>query len=90
MIIVILCGGLGSRLAAETKTIPKPMIKIGNKPILSHITDIYEKNGFKEFILALGYKSHVIKKYYFKKKSFQNFHAKKIRNQLDLLVSYNI
>ena len=65
---VILCGGLGSRLAAETKTIPKPMIKIGNKPILSHITDIYEKNGFKEFIFALGYKRHVIKKYYFKKK----------------------
>ena len=42
---VILCGGLGSRLAEETKAIPKPMVKIGNKPILSHITDIYEKNG---------------------------------------------
>ena len=72
---VILCGGLGSRLAEETKTIPKPMVKIGNKPILSHITDIYEKNGFKEFILALGYKSHVIKKYYFNKKSKSIIHA---------------
>ena len=75
MKIVILCGGLGSRLAEETRTIPKPMVKIGNKPILSHITDIYEKNGFKEFILALGYKSHVIKKYYFNKKSKSTIHA---------------
>jgi glucose-1-phosphate cytidylyltransferase len=68
MKVVILCGGLGSRLAEETHIKPKPMIKIGNKPILSHITEIYEKNGFKEFILALGYKSHIIKKYYLKKK----------------------
>ena len=55
MKVVILCGGLGSRLADETKLKPKPMVKICNKPILSHITEIYERNGFREFIFALGY-----------------------------------
>ena len=50
MKVVILCGGLGSRLAEETKLIPKPMVKIGNKPILSHIMDIYEFFGFKVFL----------------------------------------
>ena len=69
MKVIILCGGLGSRLLEKTHSRPKPMVKIGNKPILSHITDIYERNGFKEFILALGYKSHFIKKYYSKRKS---------------------
>ena len=68
MKVVILCGGLGSRLADETKLKPKPMVKICNKPILSHITEIYERNGFREFIFALGYKGHVIRKYYLKKK----------------------
>ena len=47
MKVVILCGGLGSRLAEETKLIPKPMVKIGNKPILCHIMDIYKFYGFK-------------------------------------------
>ena len=68
MKVVILCGGLGTRLADETKLKPKPMVKICNKPILSHITEIYERNGFREFIFALGYKGHVIRKYYLKKK----------------------
>jgi len=68
MKVVILCGGLGTRLADETKLKPKPMVKICNKPILSHITEIYESNGFREFIFALGYKGHVIRKYYLKKK----------------------
>ena len=58
--VVILCGGLGSRLAEETKKIPKPMVKIGKFPILKHIIDIYTKYGFKNFILALGYKKEVI------------------------------
>lgn len=68
MKVVILCGGLGSRLAEETHIKPKPMVKVGNKPILSHIITIYEKNGFQEFILASGYKSHIIKKYYSKRR----------------------
>ena len=56
MKIIILCGGKGTRLSEETKLIPKPMVKIGNKPIVVHIIKIYMKYGFKDFILALGYK----------------------------------
>jgi glucose-1-phosphate cytidylyltransferase len=61
---VILCGGLGSRLAEETSLKPKPMVKIGSKPILWHIIKYYKSFGFKDFILATGYKSHVINKYF--------------------------
>ena len=61
---VILCGGLGTRLSEETKIKPKPMIKIGNKPILNHIIDIYKYYGFSNFLLSLGYKSEFIEKYY--------------------------
>ena len=61
---VILCGGLGTRLSEETKVIPKPMVKIGNQPILCHILDIYLRHGFKDCIWATGYKSHVIEKFF--------------------------
>ena len=64
MKVVILCGGLGSRLAEETKLIPKPMVKIGNKPILCHIMDIYKFFGFKDFILATGYKNKIIENFF--------------------------
>lgn len=67
---IILCGGLGTRLGIETKKIPKPMVKINNKPILEHIIDNYKKYGFNEFILATGYKHQVIEKY-FKKNKFK-------------------
>ena len=67
MKVVILCGGLGSRLAEETKLIPKPMVKIGNKPILCHIMDIYKFFGFKDFILATGYKNKIIENFFKKK-----------------------
>ncbi len=66
--VVILCGGLGSRLAEETKKIPKPMVKIGKIPILVHILNIYIKFGFRQFVLALGYKKEIIKKYFRNKK----------------------
>ena len=66
---VILCGGLGTRLAEETRLIPKPMVRIGGKPILIHILEVYYKHGFKDFILALGYKSNIIQSY-FKKNKF--------------------
>ena len=65
---VILCGGYGTRLSEETKIKPKPMIKIGKKPILDHIMSIYEHYGYNQFILALGYKSEYIKKFYRKKR----------------------
>jgi glucose-1-phosphate cytidylyltransferase len=61
---VILCGGYGSRLAEETKIKPKPMVKVGKEPILEHIINIYKDYNFKDFILALGYKSKYIKDYY--------------------------
>ena len=63
MRVVILCGGLGSRLAEETKLIPKPMVKLYGKPIVCHIMDIYKFYGFNEFILATGYKSQIIENF---------------------------
>ena len=66
---VILCGGLGSRLAEETKLIPKPMVKIGKKPIIDHIIKIYENYGYKEIILATGYKNKIIEKHFKNKKN---------------------
>ena len=68
MKVVILAGGLGSRISEYTKTIPKPMVKLGKYPILIHIMKHYEKYGFNNFYIALGYKSKVIKNYFKKKK----------------------
>jgi glucose-1-phosphate cytidylyltransferase len=62
--VVILCGGLGTRLKEETEIKPKPMVVIGNKPILWHIMKIYSHYGFNDFILCLGYKGEVIKEYF--------------------------
>ena len=61
---IILCGGKGTRLSEETKLIPKPLVKIGNKPIIVHIIKIYMKYGLRDFILALGYKGKNIKEYF--------------------------
>ena len=69
MKVVILCGGFGTRLSEETSIKPKPMIKIGSKPILDHIINLYYKHGFKEFILALGYKGYYIKNYFKKNRN---------------------
>ncbi len=68
MKVVILCGGYGTRLAEETKVRPKPMVKIGNLPILVHLINYYSGFGHNEFILALGYKGNYIKKYFKKYK----------------------
>ena len=72
MKVVILAGGLGTRISEYTKTIPKPMIEINKKPILYRIMDHYSKFGHKDFYIALGYRSHVVKKY-FKKKKFKKW-----------------
>lgn len=74
---VILCGGLGTRLAEETQVRPKPMVEIGGRPILWHIMKIYELYGFRDFVLALGYKGEIVKDY------FLNYHAR----QSDLTVN---
>jgi glucose-1-phosphate cytidylyltransferase len=64
MKVVILAGGLGTRLAEETGIRPKPMVEIGGRPILWHIMKIYSHYGFKEFIICLGYKGYIIKEYF--------------------------
>lgn len=65
MKIVILCGGLGTRLREETEFRPKPMVEIGGRPILWHIMKIYSHYGVNEFILCLGYKGEMIKEYFY-------------------------
>lgn len=70
--VLILCGGKGTRLSEETVTKPKPMIKIGEKPILWHIMKIYAYYGFNKFILALGYKGSHIKKYFYDYRTTSN------------------
>ena len=62
MKLVILAGGLGTRLSEETKIKPKPLVKIGNRPIIWHIMKIYSFYGIKDFIICLGYKGDLIKK----------------------------
>lgn len=64
MKIVILCGGRGTRLREETEYKPKPMVEIGGKPILWYIMQIYARHGFIDFVLALGYKGHVIREFF--------------------------
>jgi glucose-1-phosphate cytidylyltransferase len=62
--VVILAGGLGTRLAEETSVRPKPMVEIGGRPILWHIMKIYSAHGFQEFIICCGYKGHIIKEFF--------------------------
>ena len=69
---IILAGGYGTRLAEYTDKIPKPMIKIGDKPILSHIMNFYQSYGYNDFIIAAGYKIEIIIDYYKNSKEFQN------------------
>ena len=78
MKVVILAGGFGTRLAEYTSLIPKPMVPIGNKPMLVHIMEIYASHGFNEFVIALGYKSEVIKEY------FLNYYALNSDFEVDL------
>src|ERR1039457_2589733 len=62
--VVILCGGMGTRLREETEYRPKPLVEIGGKPILWHIMKTYSNYGFSDFVLCLGYKGHMIKEYF--------------------------
>lgn len=78
MKVVILAGGLGTRLAEMTDSIPKPMVPVGGYPMLWHIMNIYAAQGFKEFILALGYRAASVKEY------FLNFRAVNADFSIDL------
>ena len=64
MQVVILAGGFGTRLSEETDLIPKPMVRIGDIPILHHIINFYSGFGHKDFVIALGYKADVIIDYF--------------------------
>ena len=68
MQVLLLAGGLGSRLAEETVKIPKPMVEVGGRPIIMHVMDIYNHFGHNDFLIAAGYKSLLLKQY------FNNFH----------------
>jgi glucose-1-phosphate cytidylyltransferase len=70
MKVVILAGGRGTRISEYTKSIPKPMVKIGSHPIIVHIMKLYAKYGYDNFYVALGYKGQIIKDY-FKKNKFK-------------------
>ena len=80
MKVVILAGGFGTRLSEETSLKPKPMLEIGEKPILWHIMKIYAAYGLNEFIICLGYKGYIIKEY------FLNYHI----HQSDLTVDLGV
>jgi glucose-1-phosphate cytidylyltransferase len=62
--VVILCGGMGTRLREETEVRPKPMVEIGDRPILWHIMRLYARHGWNEFVLCLGYKGDAIRDYF--------------------------
>ena len=64
MKVVILAGGLGTRLSEETTIRPKPMVEVGSRPLLWHIMKIYASHGFNEFIICCGYKGYMIKEYF--------------------------
>ena len=87
---IILAGGFGTRLSEYTKTIPKPMVKIGKLPIVAHIMSHYIKFGYKDFFILSGYKSNIIKKYFknFKKinQPFK-FNLKKINCNVTIIDS---
>jgi glucose-1-phosphate cytidylyltransferase len=85
MKIVILAGGMGTRLAEETQIRPKPMVEIGGRPILWHIMKIYSHHGFNDFIVCLGYKGYVIKEFfanYFMHMSDVTFHVAENRMEV--------
>ena len=72
MKVVVLCGGLGTRLREETEFRPKPMVEIGGRPILWHIMKTYAHHGFHDFVLCLGYKGQAIKEYFLNYEAMNN------------------
>src|SRR5579863_10000115 len=79
--VVILCGGLGTRLREETEVKPKPMVEIGGRPIIWHIMKIYSRFGLRNFILCLGYKGEILRDY------FLNYRYNRSDLAVDLLSS---
>ena len=88
MKVIILAGGKGSRLSEYTKLIPKPMIKILNIPIIVRIINHYSKYGFKDFIIASGYKSKIIENYF--KKNLRNLNIKIVNTGINSMTGGRI
>ena len=82
MQVVILAGGFGTRLSEETDLIPKPMVRIGEIPILEHIMNFYSGYGHKEFIVALGYKAEIVREY-FENKTFPDWRVELVDTGLE-------
>src|ERR1700735_1358576 len=72
MKVVILCGGLGTRMRAETEFPPKRLVQIGGRPILWHILKLYAHHGFRDFVLCLGYRGDMIKEYFLNYEAMNN------------------
>ena len=72
MKVVILCGGMGTRLREETEFKPKPMVDVGGRPILWHIMKIYAHHGYRDFVLCLGYRGEAIKEYFLNYEAMNN------------------
>lgn len=72
MKVVILCGGLGTRLREETEFRPKPLVEVGGRPILWHIMKLYAYHGFRDFVLCLGYRGNMIKEYFLNYEAMNN------------------
>jgi len=64
MKVVLFCGGLGTRIREYSESVPKPMIPVGNQPILWHIMQYYSRYGHSDFVLCLGYKANIIKEFF--------------------------
>lgn len=89
MKVIILCGGMGTRLKEETEYKPKPMVEIGGKPILWHIMKLYSHYGYNEFILALGYKGNVIRDYFLNYFYYNNDVTVHLGNKEEIIVHNN-
>ena len=86
--VIIFCGGLGSRMREETEFKPKPLVTVGEKPILWHIMKIYSHYNYNNFVLALGYKGYMIKEYFLNLKVFtDDLNVNIVNNKIDYLTN---
>lgn len=85
MRVVMLCGGLGTRLREETEFRPKPLVQVGGRPILWHIMKLYAHHGFKDFVLCLGYKGEMIKEYFLNYEAMSNDFTIRLGRESDVM-----
>src|SRR5689334_23900384 len=90
MKVVLLCGGLGTRMREETEFRPKPLVEVGGRPILWHIMKLYAHYGFRDFVLCLGYKGNMIKEYFLNYEAMNNDfrseeHTSELQSQFHLV-----